>query len=60
MSYNRKQVENLLDAWTNEPNQTKNIINCIVSWLAEDPCWLIDNISQVDKEILKEITGRMK
>lgn len=63
MSYYRKQVENLLDDWLNssvENEKAKNVINCLLSWLAEDPYWFAENISQVDKEILKELIGRTK
>lgn len=57
----RRMVENQLDSWLDsENNQAKNIINCLVSWLAEDPYWVIENISQVDKEILKELVGKMR
>jgi hypothetical protein len=36
------------------------LINCLVQWISEDPDWFIENISKVDKEMLKEIVGRMK
>jgi len=56
-----QNLTDTLDDWVNHPATTsKGLINCLVQWISEDPSWLIENISQVDKEILKEIVGRMK
>lgn len=58
----RNQVEALLDDWFNESNgkQSKNIINCLISFLTEDMYWLRKNISQLDKELLIQVVEQLK
>jgi len=53
----RQGVEELLDVWTNDRKQAKNAINCIVDWLEADVYWLKANISEYDRDRLKEIAG---
>ena len=48
----RSHVSDLLDEWTNNQNQAKNIINCLVEFLTGDMYWLNENISKVDRETL--------
>ncbi len=48
----RSEVESILDEWLNNPKQAKNIINCLVEFLAGDNYWLNENISKVDRETL--------
>ena len=55
----RAQVSDLLDEWTNNPKQAKNIINCLVGFLAEDMYWLNENISRVDRETLVAAAKRL-
>ena len=48
----RSHVSDLLDEWTNNQKQAKNIINCLVEFLTGDMYWLNENISKVDRETL--------
>lgn len=54
----RGPVEGLLDEWSEDSTQAKNLINCLVGFLSGDFYWLNKNISQVDREILVGM-GRM-
>ncbi len=56
----RVQVSDLLDEWTNNPKQAKNIINCLVEFLAGDLYWLNENISKVDRETLVAAAKRLE
>ena len=56
----RVQVSDLLDEWTNNPKQAKNIINCLVEFLAGDMYWLNENISKVDRETLVAAAKRLE
>jgi hypothetical protein len=56
----RVQVSDLLDEWTNSPKQAKNIINCLVEFLAGDLYWLNENISKVDRETLVAAAKRLE
>lgn len=51
----RSQVEELLDEWADTPKQGKDIINCLVEFLAGDVSWLYSNISMVDRVNLVSI-----
>ena len=57
MSLYRRQVENLLDEWLDEPRQGTNIINCLVQYLCEDPRWVAGCISSVDAECLIRLSN---
>jgi hypothetical protein len=48
----RAQVEALLYEWAENPKQHKNILNCLVQFLADDPHWTMANLSFVDKAVL--------
>ena len=48
----RSEVEALLEEWQQNEKQAKNIINCLVEYLFDDPHWLNENISRVDRETL--------
>ena len=48
----RSEVEALLEEWQQNAKQAKNLINCLVEYLFDDPYWLKTNISQVDRETL--------
>ena len=56
----RAQVSDLLDEWTNNPKQAKNIINCLVEFLTGDMYWLNENISRVDRETLVTAAKRLE
>ena len=56
----RTHVSDLLDEWTNNPKQAKNIINCLVEFLTGDVCWLNENISKVDRETLIAAAKRLE
>jgi hypothetical protein len=56
----RVQVSDLLDEWTNNPKQAKNIINCLVEFLVGDLYWLNENISKVDRETLVAAAKRLE
>lgn len=56
----RVQVSDLLDEWTNNTEQAKNIINCLVEFLTGDMYWLNDNISKVDRETLVAAAKRLE
>lgn len=56
----RVQVSDLLDEWTNNPKQAKNIINCLVEFLSGDLYWLNENISKVDRETLVAAAKRLE
>ncbi len=53
----RAQVEALLYEWAENPKQHKNILNCLVQFLAEDPHWARTNMSFVDKAVLKALAS---
>lgn len=59
MSSYRSDVEQLLDQWVDEPGQGKNIVNCLIDWLYADGWWLDKNISQYDRERLKEMAEKL-
>lgn len=59
MNINRRDIENQLDDWINEPNQGKNILNCLVQWLCEDVEFVNRNISAVDRECLLQLADRL-
>ena len=59
MANYRSDVEQLLDQWVDEPGQGKNIANCLIGWLYADGWWLDKNISQYDRERLKEIAEKL-
>lgn len=59
MANYRSDVEQLLDQWVDEPGQSKNIVNCLIDWLYADGWWLDKNISQYDRERLKEMAGKL-
>ena len=40
--------------------QAKNIINCLVEFLAGDLYWLNENISKVDRETLVAVAKRLE
>ena len=48
----RAQISDLLDEWTDNSKQAKNIINCLVEFLTADMYWLNQHISEVDRETL--------
>lgn len=50
MSNFRAAVVDMLDDWSGDHKQAKNLINCLVEFLVEDPYWLNENISVVDRE----------
>lgn len=54
------ELADLLDEWTNNPKQAKNIINCLVEFLAGDMYWLNENISKVDRETLVAAAKRLE
>ena len=58
----RAQISYLLDEWTDNSKQAKNIINCLVEFLTADMYWLNHNISKVDRETLilaaKKLEGK--
>jgi len=56
----RVQVSDLLDEWTNNKKQAKNIINCLVEFLTGDMYWLNANISKVDRETLVAAAKRLE
>ena len=56
----RARVSDLLDEWTNNPKQAKNIINCLVEFLTGDMYWLNENISRVDRETLVTAAKRLE
>lgn len=56
----RAQVSDLLDEWTNNPKQAKNIINCLVEFLTGDMYWLNEHISKVDRETLVAAAKRLE
>jgi len=56
----RAQVSDLLDEWTNNPKQAKNIINCLVEFLTGDLYWLNENISIVDRQTLVAAAKRLE
>lgn len=41
MTNYRRDIEQLLDEWVDEPGQGKNIVNCMVDWLW---VWIIDEV----------------
>lgn len=59
MTNYRSDVEQLLDQWGDEPGQGKNIVNCLIDWLYADGWWLDKNISQYDRERLKEMAEKL-
>jgi len=59
MANYRSDVEQLLDQWVDEPGQDKNIVNCLIDWLYADGWWLDKNISQYDRERLKEMAEKL-
>ena len=48
----RAQISDLLDEWTDNSKQAKNIINCLVEFLTADMYWLNQHISEDDREPL--------
>nr|DAT24724.1 MAG TPA: hypothetical protein [Caudoviricetes sp.] len=56
----RAQVSDLLDEWTNNPKQARNIINCLVEFLTGDLYWLNENISRVDRQTLVAAAKRLE
>ena len=56
----RVQVSDLLDEWTNNTKQAKNIINCLVEFLTGDMYWLNENISKIDRETLVAAAKRLE
>lgn len=50
----------LTDEWCNSPRSSKQIINCLVEFLAEDLDWLDQCISKVDRETLVSIAKRLE
>lgn len=56
----RSQVSDLLDEWANNQKQAKNVINCLVEFLAGDLYWLNKNISKLDRETLIAIAKRLE
>jgi len=50
MSNFRDAIVDTLDDWSEDHKQAKNLINCLVGFLVEDPYWLNENISVVDRE----------
>jgi hypothetical protein len=53
----RAEVEALLHEWAENPKQHKNILNCLVQFLADDPHWTMANLSFVDKAVLKALAS---
>lgn len=56
----RTQVEDLLAEWVDSPKQSKNVINCLVEFLAGDVSWLCLNISKVDREAIISIAQSLE
>lgn len=56
----RTQVEDLLAEWVDSPKQSKNVINCLVEFLAGDVGWLCLNISKVDREAVISIAQSLE
>lgn len=56
-----QEIKDILDTFLHRDfdRRSKQIINVCVDFLTEDPVWLKENISQVDKEILKEIVNKL-
>ena len=48
-------MEALLYEWAENPKQHKNILNCLVQFLADDPHWTMANLSFVDKAVLRAL-----
>ena len=53
----RSQVEALLQEWAENPKQHKNILNCLVQFLSDDPHWTKANMSLVDKAVLRAMVS---
>ena len=56
----RTQVEDLLAEWVDSPKQSKNVINCLVEFLAGDVGWLCLNISKIDREVIISIAQSLE
>ena len=56
----RTQVDALLEEWSNNQDEAKNIISCLVEFLIGDETWLDENISRSDRSALKSAINRLK
>jgi hypothetical protein len=56
---NRSEVEELLESWSQEPNQAKNIINCLIEFLTDDLYWLNENIKDSDRELFYSVANHV-
>ena len=57
MTEDNKMLYNILDVMAE--NKPMLCINTIVQFLAEDVLWVRENISTVDKIILKELVAKL-
>ena len=57
MTEDNKMLYNILDAMAE--NKPMLCINTIVQFLAEDLLWVRENISTVDKLMLKELVAKL-
>lgn len=56
----KTEVQEILDNWwEEEPYNSKLIINTIVEWLYEDGYWVKENISEFDKQRIKEMANKL-
>ena len=55
----RCEVERLLEEWSQNPRQHKNIINCLVEFLCGDLHWLDENASIADKDAIAAAAVRL-
>lgn len=49
----------LMESWTTDIRGSRQAINCIVEFLADDVYWLKQNISVVDIEFLKQLVTKL-
>ena len=49
----------LMESWTTDSKGSSQAINCLVEFLSDDTYWLKQNISEADKETLKQIAAKL-
>jgi len=59
LANHRTEVEILLDEWSQNHKQGKNLINCLVEFLSEDVMWLKENIGLADRDKLKKLVSEI-
>lgn len=52
-------VQDAVEKWLNEQGSSTAVINCLVEELTCDLYWLDQNISSIDRQILKEVVGKL-